>query len=88
MRRGATRRSAKCTDAELQCNIQILPRCMYKIEVQDLTPSQLFLLRHLWLEDGIPVRDVTACAQLDPTSTTWLVDQLERAKLLERRRWA
>jgi DNA-binding MarR family transcriptional regulator len=51
-----------------------------------LTPSQLFLLRQLWLEDGLPLRDLGWRAQLDATSTTWLVDQLEQAKLVERRR--
>jgi DNA-binding MarR family transcriptional regulator len=53
---------------------------------QSLTPSQLFLLRQLWLEDGLPLRDLGLRAQLDATSTTWLVDQLEHAGLVERRR--
>src|SRR5215471_17254074 len=51
-----------------------------------LTPSQLYLLRRLWLEDGLPSRDLALRAQLDATSTTWLVDQLEQAGLVERRR--
>jgi DNA-binding MarR family transcriptional regulator len=51
-----------------------------------LTPSQLFLLRQLWFEDGLPLRDLGMRAQLDATSTTWLVDQLEQAGLVERRR--
>lgn len=51
-----------------------------------LTPSQLFLLRQLWFEDGLPLRDLGLRAQLDATSTTWLVDQLEQAKLVERKR--
>src|SRR5258708_36472543 len=51
-----------------------------------LTPSQLFLLRQLWLEDGLPLRDLGLRAQLDATSTTWLVDQLEQASLVERKR--
>src|SRR5579883_2427658 len=51
-----------------------------------LTPSQLFLLRQLWLEDGLPLRDLALRAQLDATSTTWLVDQLEQASLVERKR--
>ena len=51
-----------------------------------LTPSQLFLLRQLWFEDGLPLRDLGLRAQLDATSTTWLVDQLERAGLVERKR--
>ena len=51
-----------------------------------LTPSQLFLLRQLWFEDGLPLRDLGVRAQLDATSTTWLVDQLEQAGLVERRR--
>jgi MarR family transcriptional regulator, organic hydroperoxide resistance regulator len=51
-----------------------------------LTPSQLFLLRQLWLEDGLPSRDLALRAQLDATSTTWLVDQLEQASLVERKR--
>jgi MarR family transcriptional regulator, organic hydroperoxide resistance regulator len=53
---------------------------------QSLTPSQLFLLRQLWLEDGLPLRDLGLRAQLDATSTTWLVDQLEQASLVERKR--
>ncbi len=51
-----------------------------------LTPSQLFLLRQLWLEDGLPLRDLGVRAQLDATSTTWLVDQLEQTGLVERKR--
>jgi DNA-binding MarR family transcriptional regulator len=51
-----------------------------------LTPSQLFLLRQLWLEDGLPLRDLALRAQLDATSTTWLVDQLEQAGVVERKR--
>src|SRR5216684_3415596 len=51
-----------------------------------LTPSQLFLLRQLWFEDGMPLRDLALRAQLDATSTTWLVDQLEQAGLVERKR--
>ena len=51
-----------------------------------LTPSQLYLLRQLWFEDGLPLRDLGLRAQLDATSTTWLVDQLEQASLVERKR--
>ena len=51
-----------------------------------LTPSQLFLLRQLWFEDGVPLRDLGIRAQLDATSTTWLVDQLERTGLVARKR--
>src|SRR5258706_13844379 len=51
-----------------------------------LTPSQLFLLRQLWLEDGLPLRDLGLRAQLDATSTTWLVDQPEQASLVKRKR--
>jgi DNA-binding MarR family transcriptional regulator len=51
-----------------------------------LTPSQLFLLRQPWLEDGLPLRDLGLRAQLDATSTTWLVDQLEQAGLVARKR--
>ena len=51
-----------------------------------LTPSQLYLLRQLWFEDGLPLRDLGVRAQLDATSTTWLVDQLEQASLVERKR--
>lgn len=53
---------------------------------RSLTPSQLFLLRQLWLEDGLPLRDLGLRAQLDATSTTWLVDQLEQAGLVQRKR--
>src|SRR5215470_16185553 len=51
-----------------------------------LTPSQLYLLRQLWIEDGLPLRDLGVRAQLDATSTTWLVDQLEQAGLVQRKR--
>src|SRR5258708_15509237 len=51
-----------------------------------LTPPQLFLLRQLWLEDGLPLRDLGIRAQLDATSTTWLVDQLEQTGLVQRKR--
>ncbi len=53
---------------------------------QSLTPAQFFLLRQLWLEDGLPLRDLGVRAQLDATSTTWLVDQLEQTGLVERKR--
>ncbi len=53
---------------------------------RSLTPSQLFLLRQLWIEDGLPLRDLGVRAQLDATSTTWLVDQLAQAGLVERKR--
>jgi DNA-binding MarR family transcriptional regulator len=56
------------------------------LEGSPLTPSQLFLLRQLWFEDGLPLRDLGVRAQLDATSTTWLVDQLEQTGLVERRR--
>ena len=56
------------------------------LEGYSLTPSQLFLLRQLWFEDGLPLRDLALRTQLDATSTTWLVDQLERASMVERRR--
>ncbi len=53
---------------------------------QRLSPSQLFLLRQLWFEDGLPLRDLALRSQLDATSTTWLVDQLEQTGLVERKR--
>jgi DNA-binding MarR family transcriptional regulator len=51
-----------------------------------VTPSQLALLRQLWIEDGQQLRLLGARAQLDATSTTWLVDQLEQSGYAERRR--
>jgi DNA-binding MarR family transcriptional regulator len=48
-----------------------------------LTPSQLFLLRQLWFEDRLPLRDLGLRSQLDATSITWFVDQLERAGMVE-----
>lgn len=51
-----------------------------------LTPSQLFLLRHLWIEEGLSLRDLGLRSQLDATSITWLADQLEQAGLIERKR--
>jgi MarR family transcriptional regulator, organic hydroperoxide resistance regulator len=51
-----------------------------------LTPSQLFFLRQLWREDGLQLRELGLCAQLDATSATWLTDQLEKAGLIERKR--
>src|SRR6266568_5272414 len=53
---------------------------------QSLTPAQFFLLRQLWLEDGLPLRDLGVRVQLDATSTTWLVDQLEQIGLVQRKR--
>jgi DNA-binding MarR family transcriptional regulator len=51
-----------------------------------VTPSQLFFLRQLWREDGLPLTELRERAQLDATSATWLADQLEKADLVERRR--
>ncbi|GEM_PF-1977561 len=51
-----------------------------------VTPSQLALLRQLWVEDGQQLRLLGQRAQLDATSATWLVDQLEAGGFLERRR--
>jgi DNA-binding MarR family transcriptional regulator len=53
-----------------------------------VTPSQLFFLRQLWREDGLPLSELRERAQLDATSATWLADQLEKAGLVERRRSA
>jgi len=53
---------------------------------EPVTPSQLYFLRQLWLEDGLPLVVVRERAQLDATSATWLADQLEKSALLERRR--
>lgn len=51
-----------------------------------VTPAQLALLRQLWAEDGQPLGSLSARAQLDATSATWLVKQLEDAGFVERRR--
>ncbi len=51
-----------------------------------VTPSQLFFLRQLWIEDGLPLVVLRERAQLDATSASWLADQLEKAGLIERRR--
>jgi DNA-binding MarR family transcriptional regulator len=51
-----------------------------------VTPSQLALVRQLWIEDGQQLRLLSERAQLDATSATWLVDQLEQAGYVERRR--
>ena len=51
-----------------------------------VTPSQYFLLRQLWREDGLSLGELSLRAQLDATSATWLVDQLEKAGFVERRR--
>lgn len=51
-----------------------------------LTPSQALLLDQLWAEDGLQLKDLGARAHLDPTSVNWLVAQLEKAGLAERRR--
>ena len=51
-----------------------------------VTPSQLFFLRQLWIEDGLSLVALRERAQLDATSASWLADQLEKAGLLERRR--
>jgi MarR family transcriptional regulator, organic hydroperoxide resistance regulator len=51
-----------------------------------VTPSQLFFLRQLWIEDGVPLVVLRERAQLDATSASWLADQLEKAGLIERRR--
>src|SRR5260221_3445198 len=50
-----------------------------------LTPSQLDLLRQLWFEDGVPLRDLGVRGQLDDTSTTLLVVSLGQASLGERK---
>lgn len=51
-----------------------------------LTPSQALVLDQLWREDGLPLKELGARAHLDPTSVNWLVGQLERANLAERRK--
>ncbi len=53
---------------------------------QPLTPSQFFLLHLLWFNDGKSLGDLGRRAQLDATSITWIVDQLEHAHLVERER--
>jgi MarR family transcriptional regulator, organic hydroperoxide resistance regulator len=51
-----------------------------------LTPAQLVVLRRLAAVDGQAMRDLAPRAGLDPTSLNWLVDQLEKAAFVERRR--
>lgn len=51
-----------------------------------LTPSQALVLDQLWQEDGQPLKELGARAHLDPTSVNWLVGQLEKAGLAERRK--
>lgn len=51
-----------------------------------VTPSQLFFLRQLWIEDGLALVVLRERAQLDATSASWLTDQLEKSGLIERRR--
>jgi DNA-binding MarR family transcriptional regulator len=48
--------------------------------------AQLVVLRRLWAADGQPLRDLAVGAGLDPTSLNWLIDQLEKAGFVERRR--
>ena len=48
--------------------------------------AQLVVLRRLWAADGQSMRDLAPRAGLDPTSLNWLVDQLEKAAFVERRR--
>ena len=50
------------------------------------SPAQLVVLRRLWAADGQPLRDLAVRAGLDPTSLNWLIDQLEKAGFVERRR--
>lgn len=51
-----------------------------------LTPSQALVLDQLWLEDGLPLKELGARAHLDPTSVNWLVGQLEKVGLAERQK--
>ena len=51
-----------------------------------VTSAPYFLLRQLWREDGLSLGELSLRAQLDATSATWLVDQLEKAAFVERRR--
>lgn len=51
-----------------------------------VSPSQLYVLRQLWREDGLALVDVRERAQLDATSMTWIADQLEKVGLVERKR--
>jgi DNA-binding MarR family transcriptional regulator len=53
---------------------------------QPLTPSQFFLLHLLWFNDGKSLKDLGRRAQLDATSVTWIIDQLEHAHLVRRER--
>ena len=80
-------------DAPLAFVLSAAARKLAKFYVSALrnspvTPSQLFFLRQLWREDGLPLTELRERAQLDATSATWLADQLEKADLIERRRGA
>lgn len=57
-----------------------------RAKVPTLITFTLALLRQLWAEDGQQLRLLGVRAQLDATSTTWLVDQLEKDGFIERRR--
>lgn len=52
----------------------------------NITPAQLYVLRQLWREDALPLKELSARAQLDATSATWIVDQLAKSDLVERQR--
>lgn len=51
-----------------------------------ISPSQALMLDQLWDEDGLPLKELGTRAHLDPTSVQWLVGQLEKAGLAERKR--
>jgi DNA-binding MarR family transcriptional regulator len=50
-----------------------------------LSPAQARLLRHLQPDEAIPMRELAARLQCDPSNLTDLVDKLEAGGMLERR---
>lgn len=48
-------------------------------------PGQEMILLQLWLEEGIPQSQITACMKVEPPTTTKMLQRMERSGLIERR---
>jgi DNA-binding MarR family transcriptional regulator len=55
-----------------------------KISIKEITPPQLFILRILWHEDGLPLKYLATAAKCSRSTMTGVVDTMEKNSLVTR----
>ena len=55
-----------------------------KIEKRNITPPQVFVLRVLWYEDGLPLNNLADLARCSRSTMTGIIDTMEKNGLVNR----